>query len=280
MKVAIIPNYSKGKAKACTEKLIGLLGELGCEHILHEYSRDDGYIINSDEMKNVDFFVAIGGDGTIIHTAKAAAKIGKPIIGVNAGNLGFTAAIECDDIEYIKELISGKYELEERMMIDAQVISSGKVKAEFSALNDAVLRGAYSGILDYSIAIGKRRYYDYRADGVIISTPTGSTAYSLSAGGPIVEPTVECMIYTPICPHSLLNRSVIYAPDTEIQVLPKLSDKSAFLTIDGSEPYEININDRIVFRKSSLFASFINLDDKSFYDTLNKKIINDRNVGG
>ncbi len=279
MKVAVIANYEKEKVKVYAERLISLLREHDFAYILKEYRRAEEYIVSSDEIRGADIFIVIGGDGTIIHTSKAAAKLNKPIIGVNAGNLGFTAALEGEDIERITEILKGDYELEKRMMLDAEVTSLGGEKIKFTALNDAVVKSAYSAMLNYSIAINERRRYEYSADGLIVATPTGSTAYSLSAGGPVVEPTVDCMIYTPICPHSLFNRSIIYAPDTKIHIALSKNKQPAFLTIDGGEPYEIKEGDSIVFSKSKLFASFVNAESKSFYDTLNKKIINDGNGG-
>lgn len=276
MKIAVIPNYRKGSTHSCTSELLKMLDSQGCEYILKEYQSGDEYIKSSSDMTDADVFVAIGGDGTIIHTAKIAAELGKPILGINSGTLGFTASIECDELPAIQDVLRGNYSFENRIMLEAELIS-GANRYTFSALNDIVISGERSQIINYNMSIAERKCYEYRADGMIFATPTGSTAYSLSAGGPVVEPTLECMIYTPICPHSLFNRSTIFDSDTEVFITFSENRSKLILTVDGAEPIEIKPEDMVVFRKSDLFARFISLEKKNFYDTLNKKIVSDKN---
>ena len=169
-----------------------------------------------DSLRACDVFIAIGGDGTIIHTAKLAASLGKPILGVNAGTLGFTAGVERHQLSLLANLVKGEYREERRLMLSVELSSGGETRG-FYAINDAVLSGEPAKIIDYNMVLG-RRSYRYRADGFIVATPTGSTAYSLSAGGPVIEPNMNCLVYTPICPHSLFNRSVIFGADSHLAV--------------------------------------------------------------
>lgn len=279
LKIAVIPNLSKEKASACTDEILSVLGQCGCETLL----RDDLFGKNGcfpdserQELSGCDLFIAVGGDGTIIHTAKLAASFQKPVLGVNAGKLGFTAGLEADELYLLPKLLTGEYRLEQRAMLSVTVCSQGHA-TRFCAMNDAVVSGELAKIIDYQMALGKKDLaYHYRADGFIVATPTGSTAYSLSAGGPVLEPTVSCLVYTPICPHSLFNRSLIFGRDTKLQVKISENPGKIFLTLDGEEPFELQKEDYLSFVRSSSYAQFIKLNSSNFYDVLNQKIVENR----
>lgn len=159
-------------------------------------------------------------------------------------------------------------------MLSVRLLSGGEERG-FYALNDAVLSGEPAKIIDYSMRLGQRSYR-YRADGFIVATPTGSTAYSLSAGGPVIEPNLDCLVYTPICPHSLFNRSVIFGADSSLWVDIPRNPGRLYLSVDGEAPLELSSGDRLLFSRADRRARFIRLESHDFYDILNRKIIETR----
>lgn len=281
MNIVLIPNYAKGVSRECTDEIYRILDSKDVNLKIKEYENSGEYIAVDDaDIVSADVLVAIGGDGTIIHTAKIAAELNKPILGVNSGKLGFTAGVEKSELELISKIVDGNFETEKRSMIDVKLVSENEDEENYSALNDVVVSCELSKIIDFSMAIGDNKPYEYRADGFIMATPTGSTAYSLSAGGPVIEPTMECMIYTPICPHSLFNRSVIFDSDTVLNVSFGDNKSRLFLTVDGESAVSLNNEDKLVFSKSALSADFIRLSHRNFYDTLNMKIIETEHTEG
>lgn len=277
MKIAVVPNLTKEAAQSCTNEVLDILEHCGCETVLKTDLFTSQGIYQErveDSLLSCDVFIAIGGDGTIIHTAKLAASLGKPILGVNAGTLGFTAGVERHELHLLTNLVQGQYEEERRLMLSVELSSQG-VSRNFYALNDAVLSGEPAKIIDYNMVLG-RRSYRYRADGFIVATPTGSTAYSLSAGGPVIEPNMSCLVYTPICPHSLFNRSVIFGAGAHLLVdIPENIGK-LYLSVDGETPLEVSTGDRLRFFPADRVARFIHLGSQDFYDILNQKIIETR----
>lgn len=271
MKAALIANFQKGNARTSAVKITEKLKSHNCGVVFSEYDYAGNY--QTVSFKDCDFFIAVGGDGTIIHTAKTAAEHGKPILGVNAGNLGFTAGLESVELPLLERIFTGEYEIEKRLMLQARVTGTAGA-CVLTALNDIVISAEQSKIMDYTISVNHNSPYSYRADGLILATPTGSTAYSLSAGGPVTEPSLSCLIYTPICPHSLFNRSVIFSADSHIEV-KILSEEGmkVSLTADGALPLSLRQGDGVIFSKSALSADFICLNKKNFYDTLNRKMI-------
>lgn len=270
MKIAVAPNQTK-QAHACMERVTAELLSGGCQvtPVRDLYSRDR--LQAEKTVAQCDVLVAIGGDGTIISAAKLAAKLNKPLLGVNAGKLGFTAGVEPDQLGLLSRLAEGRWREERRMMLSV-TLSSGGADRRFLFLNDAVVSGELAKIITYHMAIGENAGYLYRADGFIVATPTGSTAYSLSAGGPVVEPTLDCMVYTPICPHSLFNRSVIFAPGACLCVNVPENRSKVILTVDGGDPIELQAGDRLSFRRARQPARFIKLTENNFYDVLNQKL--------
>lgn len=277
MKIAVVPNLTKEAAQACTDEVLKILSQCGCETVLKTdlFSAHGLYQERvEDTLLSCDLFIAIGGDGTIIHTAKLAASMDKPILGVNAGTLGFTAGVERHELSLLANLVRGEYLEERRLMLGVELVS-GEHTQHFYALNDAVLSGEPAKIIDYQMILGHRSYR-YRADGFIVATPTGSTAYSLSAGGPVIEPNMNCLVYTPICPHSLFNRSIIFGIESQLLVNIPENIGKLYLSVDGEKPLEVFTGDHLRFFPSDRFARFIRLGGYDFYDILNQKIIETR----
>ena len=227
--------------------------------------------ITSEDLEKSDVVIALGGDGTIIRASKAAAIHSIPVCGVNLGRIGFLAAAEPEEIEIAaKNLISGNYTVEERMMLDAEIITGGK-KFLVRALNDiTVSRGNCHKMIDISVETAGEHLDDFRADGVIISTPTGSTAYSLSAGGPIIAPLMEVFLVTPVCAYDLHSRSMVLTADDTLTISVKGKTASS-VEIDGAEIAQLNTGDVINIIRSPQKAKIIKMGERSFLKTLRKK---------
>ncbi len=231
-----------------------IVGSIGC----------DTHFAVADKS---DFFIAIGGDGTIIHTAKHANN--KPILGVNLGRLGYIAGLELSDIDCIPSLINNGGFYEERMLLDIFI----NEKFVGNALNEGVISTEQSKILDYEVFCDGSEF-KYRADGLIVATPTGSTAYSMSAGGPVVDPLTRCMIFTPICPHSFFNRSIIFGDEFEIKVrLVPRSEEKMYLTLDGEKPFDLSAKDEVVFKASDKRVKLLTKEKRNFFKLLNNKLL-------
>ncbi len=225
-------------------------------------------------LKECDIAIAIGGDGTIIHTAKTAAAFGKPVLGINSGRLGFTAGLERTELADLQRLIGGEYDTEERMLLDITVDSENGTQ-QFSALNEVVIsRGALSRMIEVGVANNGQPVSDYQADGVIVATPTGSTAYSLSAGGPIVDTALRCLLLTPVCPHSLHSRPYIFEQDAVLTLAPIVGESPVFATVDGEEAIRIREGGMVRVQRSATCAKLIKLHHKPFYRVLDDKLTN------
>lgn len=229
--------------------------------------------ITAADLEDSDMVIALGGDGTIIRASKAAAVHGTAVCGVNLGRIGFLAAVEPDEIpQAAKKLLSGDYMVEERMMLEAEIFSSGE-KKYVRALNDlTVSRGNCHKMIDVFVESGGEPLDEFRADGVIISTPTGSTAYSLSAGGPVVAPLMEAFLVTPVCPYDLQSRSLVLTAD-EVLTIKAKGKRPASIEVDGAEICELGERDYINIKKSPLKAKIIKLNERSFIHTLRKKFL-------
>ena len=226
-----------------------------------------------------DIVVALGGDGTLLRAARAVGDRLTPILGVNVGSLGFLTEVTVSEIyEALEEIVSGDYRYEDRMNVDAVAMRDGEEKSRFTALNDMVInKGALSRVIEMKTAVDGDFLATYTADGLIVSTPTGSTAYSLSAGGPIVNPAMEAIIATPICPHTLAIRPMILAPTQELSVDIYAGDSlhgepEIRLTVDGQVGYELASGDKIIFARSKRRTRLILSGYRSFYGVLRDKL--------
>ncbi len=233
-------------------------------------------VLSPDQLCNgADFAVVLGGDGSIIDALKRAAAYCTPVIGINFGRVGFLAELERDEIDMLHRVVDGDFRTEERSMLFVQIFSeSGRKKFADFAANEAVIsNGSISKIVDLQVSENDVLISNVRADGLIITTPTGSTAYSLSAGGPIIDPRVKCLCLTPICPHSLTVRPIVFSENAviDIRYMPQRV-KNIYLTIDGRKNTELNFGDRISISKASRAPVFIRLKEHSFYTKLSSKL--------
>ncbi|MBR5472756.1 MAG: NAD(+)/NADH kinase [Clostridia bacterium] len=275
MIVAVIPNLDKRGSSETVEKMATFFKECGITAYLPDDICCAGYEHASyDELyKIADVIVTIGGDGTIIRFAKRAASDGKPVLGMNAGRVGYLADIEQNEYNLLSKLASGEYTIEERMMLSITVKENGNVVGEFEALNDAVISSGYlSRIIDVTASVDAGDVITYHADGLIAATPTGSTAYSMSAGGPVIDPSMKCVCLTPICSHSLAAKPMLVSADKTIK-LKAFSKKRTdiCLSVDGRKVLNIKPFTEIYITKSTNAVKLVRLNERSFYRTLSLK---------
>lgn len=226
-------------------------------------------------LEGSDMVVCLGGDGTFLKAARKIYIKNIPILGINLGNLGFLTEVDKDDIgKAVKQIFKGDYKIQERMMLEADIMRNGAILASDIALNDVVIsRGAISRILHVKTYINDVFVDSFPGDGLIVSSPTGSTAYSLSAGGPIVEPETDLMIVTPICPHILYSRSFITTASSTVKaVVDEKFRYNAMVTFDGQEGYEIMGGDKVEVRKSPYTIKLVMVDSRNFFNILRAKI--------
>ncbi len=221
-----------------------------------------------------DLLIVLGGDGTLLSAARLAAERGVPILAVNLGGLGFLTTVSQDEIySILEELFSGKHRVSERVMLEAEIIRAGTVIRRQIALNDAVLnKAALARIMDLELRVDGEYVTTYKSDGLILSTPTGSTAYSLAAGGPIVYPTVEAFVVSPICPHTLTNRPIVIPDSATIEIDFKAGDDAVFLTLDGQIGIELVRGDHIRVRKAENKLMLVRPSKKTYYQILRNKL--------
>ena len=278
-RIALIPNLTKNGAYEESLKAIRLLKLFGGKILMtadlsEKYSDNDIAFFESHEVliQKCDAVVTIGGDGTIIHAAKHAANFEKPLLGINMGRLGFVAELEPNELPMLERLFSGDYNVEKRQMLKVTLKSKSGSKS-FFALNDAVIsRGSMTKIIDLDVWLKKSYICHYCADGLIVATPTGSSAYALSARGPVIEPSMSCILMTPICSHSLFSRPVLFNPSSEILVnAASREDTDLTLTIDGETTIPITADDTVVITTAEIYAELIVLKDKTFYRVLSDK---------
>ena len=226
------------------------------------------------ELKNSDMLVCFGGDGTLLHASKAATYHGVPVLGVNIGTMGFMAELEVSEIGQLANLARQDYRLEERMMLSVSVLRDGVEVLHENALNDAVItKGAVARVIQMDIYCDGIEAISFSGDGVIVCTPTGSTAYSMSAGGPIVEPVAENIVVTPVCAHTMLSRPIVTSGSRTIDVLiGRIGRKNAFLSVDGGLAFRLNTGDTIRIQRSRYTTKLVRLSNKSFFEILNKKL--------
>lgn len=226
------------------------------------------------ELPRADLLVCFGGDGTILHAARDATMHNVPILGVNLGSVGFMAELERTELSLLSLLGKGVHRTEERMMLDVRVVRSGKVLHETLALNDAVIsNGSMARVAELDVLADDELVTECTGDGVIVATPTGSTAYSMSAGGPIVEPTSACMIVTPVCAHQLSARAMVLGAERKVAVqVPRSTKKHLFLSVDGGKAIRLAGGDRVEIARSARTTTLIRLSERSFYQIMRQKL--------
>lgn len=226
------------------------------------------------ELERADMLVCFGGDGTILHAARDANAHGIPVLGVNMGSVGFMAEVEHSELEALQRIIKGDYTIEARMMLDVVVRRGREIICRDQALNDAVVtKGAVARVIDMTVSGDGVHIYDFSGDGVILATPTGSTAYSISAGGPIVEPTAENILVTPICAHSLQAKPLVVGRDRIITAaIGRMARKTAYLSVDGGRAFKLCGGDVVEVRRSESVTRLVRLSANTFYETINQKL--------
>lgn len=228
------------------------------------------------ELPGASVLVCFGGDGTILHMAKAATRHGIPVLGVNIGTMGFMAELESTELDQLTRIASNDYTVDNRMMLDVTVMRDRDIIFHDICLNDVVItKGAVARIVHLAVKCDNVQAMEFGGDGVIVATPTGSTAYSLSAGGPIVEPEAHSILVTPICAHDVASRSIVASDSRVIAVeLNKNARRNAFLSVDGGKALKMNMGDIAYVKKSNLSTKLVRLKDRSFYDVVNMKFKN------
>ena len=282
-KIILCPNPNRDQGMAATKAAEKILREMGFRTVVCSPFKDqkEGAFADYDvrplpqEMKDADLMVTFGGDGTILHLAKLAALNKLPVLGINMGGLGFIAELEAGELDTLRKLKDWDFETESRMMLDVSVIRDGKQIYTNLGLNDAVIReGPISHVIHLKISSDGRHLADIAGDGVIISTPTGSTAYSLSAGGPVVEPVAQTMVVCPICTHNMRFSSYVLSPEHVLTVeLERNGRKPVYLFVDESRALPLKADDQILVRRSKYAMKLVRLTEKSFCEIFAQKML-------
>jgi NAD+ kinase len=224
--------------------------------------------------EKVDLLIVLGGDGTLLSAARALRGHNVPILAVNLGGLGFLTTITLDQLyPMLEQVLEGQHRTSERMVLEAKILRRGKVSEHQTALNDAVVnKGALSRMLDFDLYVDSDHVARYRADGLIVATPTGSTAYSLAAGGPIIQPGIDAFVITPICPHMLTNRPLVVPDISRIEIDFSASEEPVYMTLDGQIGFELGTTDRVLITKSENKVTFVRPPRKTYFEVLRSKL--------
>jgi len=286
-KIILASNPYRDKGFQTVTAAVNILKNAGVEpRVCLPFEVDRSYELPKDlhfsrldrELSRCDMVICFGGDGTILHMAKAATRHGLPILGVNIGTMGFMAELEAGELPMLARLATDDYTIDKRMMLDVTVKRDQDIIFHDICLNDVVVtKGAVARIVNLVVECDGVQALECGGDGVILATPTGSTAYSLSAGGPIVEPDAQNILITPICAHDVVSKCIVASDKRVITVnLTRNARRNAFLSVDGGKAFRLNMGDVAKVQKSDLETKLIRLKDRSFYDVVNAKFRNNR----
>ena len=281
-KVILTPNPYRDKNFQTVREAMRVLSQNGIDaRLCLPFEVDRTYDLPKDlrfsrldrELPEASMVICFGGDGTILHMAKTATRHNIPILGVNIGTMGFMAELESTELSQLSRIANGDYAIDERMMLDVTVHRDRDIIFHDICLNDVVItKGAVARIVHLAVHCDGVQAMECGGDGIIVATPTGSTAYSLSAGGPIVEPEAHSIIVTPICAHDVASRCMVASENRVISVgLTHNARRNAFLSVDGGKALRMNMGDLATIRKSNLTTKLVRLKDRSFYDVVNMK---------
>jgi len=274
--VGLVAKYQEPKAAQMVRWLIPWLKKRGKKVCVENgLARAGAQSCSKKEMAlKADLIISLGGDGTLLNIAPLVERPEVPILGVNLGGLGFITEVAVDELEAVlSKTLAGDYEVEKRMTLEVRVFGQNGRPHKFRVLNDLVIaKGARSRIIDLETYVGKDYLCTYRADGLIISTPTGSTAYSLAAAGPILEPTLGAIVLAPICPHTLTHRPIVVPSNAVIHVTLRSFGDTVILVPDGQQGLRLNNGDRVEARDYGLPVSLIKLPSRSYYEILREKL--------
>ncbi len=276
MKVFLYPNLAKLHAFECTVEVVNILHSLGCSVIMQKKldgCNDVIILSDNDGVQAADVIITIGGDGTILKIASLAAKNHKKLLGINCGRLGFMASMERCELGQLERLVSKNYNTESRMMLDVNIEREDGQIICATALNDIVITHGFKyNINDFTVLADGVKVSSLRADGLIFSTPTGASAYSLSAGGPLIEPSMDCIEFTQICPHSLFARTMIFSPDKLIEVR-FMADGEIGISADGNQAIPVCQKDRVFIKKSLLRLDLIDISKNNYFKSIGSKLM-------
>lgn len=279
LKAGLFINRDKKKALLAARKIINWFKErempvyMAREDVIGD--KQEGILMPRQELaREIDMIIVVGGDGTFLNAARYYAASNTPILGFNVGRMGFLTEMELGRLDYILEdLVAGKYQIEERMMLQGIVVRRGNELTRVLGLNDIVVsKGAFARIIELTLRISGETITTYPGDGLIIATPTGSTAYSLSAGGPIVSPGLRSLIITPICPHTLYARSLVVQDKEKIEIEIARADRRVMLTVDGQEGIRLSKGDMIQFTPAEESTSLVRVAGTTFYEILRNRL--------
>ena len=284
-KVILTPNPYRDKNFQTVRTALEILQKAGVEtRVCLPFEVDRSFDLPRDirfsrldrELPTASMIVCFGGDGTILHMAKSATRHNIPILGVNIGTMGFMAELESTELQQLARIATGHYTVDSRMMLDVSVYRDRDIIFHDVCLNDvAITKGAVARIVHLFVNCDGVQAMECGGDGLIIATPTGSTAYSLSAGGPIVEPEAHSILVTPICAHDVASRTIVASDKRVITVgLTKNARRNAYLSVDGGKALRMNIGDVATIRKSQFTTKLVRLKERSFYDVINMKFKN------
>ena len=281
-KVILTPNPYRDKNFNTVREAVEILRSCGIDTKLclpfevdrtFEFPKDLYFHRLDREIQSADLVICFGGDGTILHMAKAATRHGVPVLGVNIGTMGFMAELESTELSKLKQIASGDYKIDRRMMLDVTVRRDRDVIFHDICLNDvAITKGAVARIVHLSVRCDGVQAMECGGDGILVATPTGSTAYNLSAGGPIVEPEARSILITPICAHDMGSRCMVASDRRVITVgLVHNARRNAFLSVDGGKAFRLSMGDIATIRQSHMETKLLRLKERSFFDILNTK---------
>ena len=283
-KVVLCPNPYRDHHLQVTREVIRILQDVGISSVIslpfaqeaEDLPKDLSYQSLKSAVKHADLMIAFGGDGSILHLAKTAALHRLPILGINLGNLGYIAELESTDLPLLRRLKEADLHCEDRMMLSVRVFRGDKQVYSTIVLNDAVItKGAVARVIKLQLYLNQAEFICQGGDGMIFATPTGSTAYSLSAGGPIVDPTAQNILITPICAHSLISSSYVLGPEQTVEIRSvRNGNKTVYLSADGGKAFLLKENDRVVICRSPYVTKLVKLKNRSFYEILKSKMAN------
>ncbi len=277
--VGIYPNFEKRRCRSVFRRLVEWLREVDCqvwvsEDLNGKLPVEVGRLPQQELARRVDLLVVLGGDGTLLASARALYPHEVPILGVNFGGLGFLTDVSIRHLEEaMRQTLLGDYTIERRMMLKISILSAkGRPRATLYGLNDAVIHEARQRLLEIDTKVGRASAGHFKADGMIVATPTGSTAYSLSAGGPILEPLLDALIATPICPHSLAVRPFIFPAYESIRIQWTRDGGEVYLAVDGQVFLDLHPGESIEVRRAEKSSCFVQLRQRAFWDVLREKL--------
>ncbi len=277
--IALIPHVGKIASKSLTQNIAKWCEDRSIKVWVSDetakWTGIKGQICPKEHLSEAsDIIIALGGDGTLLNAVRNSRPHGTPVLGINLGHLGFLTEVEPSEImDALPELVKGNFKLEKRMMLQSLIKRDGQVIKELVGLNDVVIsKGALARIIDLETYVGNEYVTTYPSDGLIISSPTGSTAYSLSAGGPIVDPRVDILLITPICPHTFYSRPLVIPDNQMVKVIIRSRHDQVMATVDGQVGTSLQPGDEVYVKKADEVVKLVRLMDRSFYQVLHKRL--------